>query len=83
MFAKSQLITHQGVAAVMVPQRAVITIAGLNKVFVIEHGRAFERIVKTGALDGDLIEITEGIKDGELVATSNADKLQQSSPVKQ
>jgi len=76
MFAKSQLITAQNAPAVMIPQRAVVTTAGLSKVFVIENGKAVERIVKTGATDGDLIEITEGVKVGEAVATSNLDKLQ-------
>ncbi len=76
MFAKSQLITAKNAPAVMVPQRAVVTVAGLTKVFVIENGKAVERIVKTGATDGDLIEIVEGVKSGETIATSNLDKLQ-------
>jgi RND family efflux transporter MFP subunit len=75
MFAKSRLITSANAPAVMVPQRAVAPAAGLSKVFVIENGKAVERIVKTGATDGDLIEIVEGVKDGETVATSNLDKL--------
>ncbi|HEU0176522.1 MAG TPA: efflux RND transporter periplasmic adaptor subunit [Blastocatellia bacterium] len=75
MFAKSRLITSANAPAVMVPQRAVVTVAGLSKVFVIENGKAVERIVKTGAIDGDLIEIAEGVKDGAIVATSNLDKL--------
>lgn len=81
MFAKSRLITAKDAPAVMVPQRAVQVIAGLNKVFVIENGRASERIVKTGASDGDLIEVVEGVKSGESVATSNLDKLQDGTPV--
>ena len=46
------------------------------KVVVIENGKAVERIVKTGVSDGDLIEILEGVKEGETVATSNLDKLE-------
>jgi membrane fusion protein, multidrug efflux system len=81
MFAKSRLITSANASAVMVPQRAVVTVAGLSKVFVIESGKAVERVVKTGATDGDLIEIVEGVKDGEAVATSNLDKLQTGTAV--
>jgi membrane fusion protein, multidrug efflux system len=81
MFAKSRLITSANAPAVMVPQRAVVTVAGLSKVFVIESGKAVERVVKTGATDGDLIEIVEGVKDGEAVATSNLDKLQTGTAV--
>jgi RND family efflux transporter MFP subunit len=71
MFAKSRLITSANAPVVMVPQRAVQPAAGQSKVFVIENGKAVERIVKTGATDGDLIEIAEGVKDGETVATNN------------
>jgi RND family efflux transporter MFP subunit len=81
MFAKSKLITAKDAPAVMIPARAVVTVAGLTKVFVIENGKAAERIVKTGVTDGDLIEIIEGVKEGETVATNNADKLQQGTMV--
>jgi RND family efflux transporter MFP subunit len=76
MFATAQLITAKEAPALMVPQRAVVTAAGLSKVFVVESGKAIERIVKTGALDGEMIEITEGVKEGESVALSNQEKLQ-------
>lgn len=81
MFAKSQLITANNAPAVMIPSRGIVTAAGLNKVFVIENGKASERIVKLGASDGDLVEIVEGVKDGETIVTSNQDKLQQGSVV--
>ena len=81
MFAKSQLVTNRGGAAVMISNKAVYRVAGLNKVFVIENGKAVERLVKTGVTDGELIEITEGINEGEQVATSNVDKLQQGTIV--
>src|SRR5262249_20657119 len=58
MFAKSALITAKAAPAVMAPKNAVVTIAGLSKVFIIDNSRVTERIVKTGAADGDLIEIT-------------------------
>jgi RND family efflux transporter MFP subunit len=82
MFAKAQLITAKDAPALMVPQRAVVAAAGLTKVFVIENGSAIERIVKTGAIDGELIEITEGVKEGESVALSNQEKLQTGIAVK-
>ena len=81
MFAKSQLITAKDAPAVMIPARAVVTVAGLAKVFVIENGKAVERIVKTGATDGDLVEIVEGVSEGENVVTGNMDKLQQGTVV--
>ena len=81
MFAKSKLVTANDAPAIMVPARAVVSVAGLTKVFVIENGKATERVIKTGLTDGDLIEIAEGVTSGETVATSNLDKLQTGSPV--
>ncbi len=81
MFAKSSLITAPNAPAVLVPSKAVVTIAGLSKVFVIENGKAVEKIVKTGVTDGDLIEIKEGVTSGATLATSNLDRLQTGSAV--
>lgn len=83
MFARSQVVVNPNAAAVYIPARAVQYVAGLSKVFVIENGQAAERIVRTGEVDGDMIRIFEGIKDGETVATSNLDKLQQGAAVRQ
>lgn len=74
-FARTQITTDTIEPVVMVPVQSVITITGLNKVYVIENGGAVERQVKLGNRDGELIEIVEGVKAGELVATSNVDKL--------
>ncbi|NOT62439.1 MAG: efflux RND transporter periplasmic adaptor subunit [Acidobacteria bacterium] len=81
MFAKSSLITAPNAQATMIPSKAVVSIAGLTKVFVIENGKAVERIVKTGTKDGDLIEISEGVRTGENVALNNLDKLQTGTTV--
>jgi RND family efflux transporter MFP subunit len=75
MFAKSELVIAKAAPAILVPVRAVQIVAGLSKIYVIENGKAVERIVKTGATDSDLIEIVEGLRSGETVATSNLDKL--------
>jgi hypothetical protein len=37
--------------------------------------------VKTGATDGDLIEVVDGVKSAEMVAINNLDKLQEGSIV--
>jgi RND family efflux transporter MFP subunit len=83
MFAKTQLITDTNASAVMVPRKAVLNVAGLSKVFVVENGKARERVVKAGEGDGDLVEIVSGVNAGETVATSNLDRLQEGTLVKQ
>jgi HlyD family secretion protein len=53
--------------ALTVPQSAVVTFAGLQKVILVDEGKAVERSVTTGAAQGDQIEILTGVRDGEQV----------------
>lgn len=81
MFARSQVVVNANAKAILIPLRAVMYIAGLSKIFVIENGIAKERIIRTGTADGDLIEVLDGVADGEIVATNNLDRLQTGSRV--
>lgn len=80
-FARAQLTTGSIEPVVLVPVQSVVTITGLNKVYVIENGSAVERRVKLGNRDAELIEILDGVKAGEKVATSNVDKLHSGAKV--
>lgn len=81
MFARAQIVSDKKGTALMVPEKAVVSLAGVNKVFVVDGGRAVERLVKLGARDGSLIEILEGIKSGERVITTNAEQLHDGASV--
>ncbi len=76
MFVQVRLITERNVQATVVPRRAVYTIAGLTKLFVVRDGRAIEQRIPPGRdLDG-WIEVPDGaVKPGELVAVSNLAQL--------
>ena len=49
--------------------------AGTSRVFVVAGDHVEERIVTTGQTVGDLVEITNGLKAGERVATKNVAQL--------
>jgi RND family efflux transporter MFP subunit len=74
-FATVRITQSQPEPAVMVPASAVRSDGDTTKVFVIKDGVAGERIVRTGLLENDLIEIKQGVRENEVVATSNLDKL--------
>ena len=74
-FAKGGVLTRQDASAVFVPADAVVYIAGINKVFVVADGRAQERLIKPGGRQGTWVEIAEGVKPGDVVATSNLPAL--------
>ena len=82
LFAKVHLLVDKQSPAIMVPANSLVTFAGLTKLFVIQDGRAVERIVKTGVQDGDYIEILEGAKVGERIAIDMVSRLSNGVAIK-
>ena len=69
-FAKVEIETNSKSTAVMVPTSAIVTFAGIQKVFLVKDGSAVERNVQVGRAEGDQTEITDGLKAGEKVVVS-------------
>jgi membrane fusion protein, multidrug efflux system len=82
-FATVRILEERAESAVLVPARAVVTEAGVSRVFVIKNGHAEQRLVQTGQTEGDLVEIKQGVAADELVATSNQQQLNDGIAVKQ
>ena len=76
MFVQVRLTTERQAETVVVPRKALYTIAGLTKVFVIRDGRAIElRVPPSRDMDG-WAEVPPGtVNPGELVAVSNVPML--------
>ncbi len=66
-FARAEIVVDADRTAVMVPASTVVTFAGLEKVFVVEGGKAVEKRIRTGRRSGDRVEILEGVAAGEPV----------------
>ncbi len=80
-FARVSIQTDRKDRALTVPAPSLVTVSGLEKVYVIEGGKVSERIVRSGSRLGDEVEVLEGLKEGELVAKSNIENLQQGREV--
>lgn len=81
-FARAAIATQVQEGVLFVPQAAVTTFAGTNKVFTVVDGAAKESTVETGAIDGDLIEITKGMKQpGDVIVSGNS-RLATGVPIK-
>lgn len=81
-FGKAAILLRIDPDGVSVPKQAVVTFAGVEKVFVIDNNAARERRVKLGQDLGDRIEIVEGIAAGDRVAVSRTGKLVEGSRVR-
>ena len=80
-FATAEVSQPSQEPALLVSQQAVRTVAGTRRVFVVTGDRVEERIVKTGQVVGDRIEIVEGVAAGDVVAVSTDARLTDGSHV--
>ena len=67
LFARAQIVTRADEEGLAVPENALITFAGLEKVVVVQDGRARENVVTTGRRGSGWVEIISGLKPGERV----------------
>ncbi|MEX2963818.1 efflux RND transporter periplasmic adaptor subunit [Microbulbifer sp. TYP-18] len=88
MFADVSILLPGERRVLVVPRTAISYAPFGNTVFVLEREQpgdavlARQRIVKTGEERGDLVEIVEGLQEGETVASSGLLKLRNNAPVR-
>lgn len=66
-FAKAEIVTNDAKMAVTVPNNAIVTFAGIEKVIVVQNGKAVEKPITTGRRSGDWTEILAGVNVGDQV----------------
>jgi len=66
-FARAEIVVQAERPVVLAPASAIVTFAGLEKVFGISDGRAVERKIRTGRRLGDKVEILEGLAKGDRI----------------
>ncbi len=66
-FARAEIVTNDAKMAVAVPSNAIVTFAGIEKVIVVQNGKALEKPITTGRRNGDLTEIVTGVNVGDQV----------------
>ena len=66
-FAHAEIVTNDAKMAVTVPNNAIVTFAGIEKVLVVQNGKALEKPITTGRRNGEFTEIVTGINVGEKV----------------
>ena len=69
MFARIGIVYDKHENALQVPRGAIIEDAGESAVFVVVDDKAVRKTVTTGFSDKGMVEILEGIEDGDQVIT--------------
>jgi membrane fusion protein (multidrug efflux system) len=81
-FARAELVLEDSTPALVVPIEAILTFAGVSKVFVVEKDTAQPRELELGATRGEQQEVVGGLQVGERVVVSGRTKVQAGTPVK-
>jgi RND family efflux transporter MFP subunit len=66
-FARAEIVTNDAKMAVTVPNNAIVTFAGIEKVILVQNGKALERPITTGRRGSEFTEIVAGVNVGEKV----------------
>lgn len=74
-FARGELVLQQGLPTPVVPIDAVVSFAGVTRVFLLEGSVVRSRQVVTGRIRDGLQEILEGLKPGDQVVVSGQSKV--------
>jgi RND family efflux transporter MFP subunit len=83
-FVQVRLITAKAAPVIALPSAAVYTVAGLNKFFTIEGGKAVERRIPEVLGSNGWVEIPEGtVPAGARVAVTNVPLLTDGAPVRE
>jgi multidrug efflux pump subunit AcrA (membrane-fusion protein) len=80
-FARGRVHTHADSKAIFVPEGAVSSFAGVDKVFLVKDGKATERPIELGQRKGDLIEVTKGLGPNDRIVVIGAQRLAGGTPV--
>ncbi len=74
-FATVRITQAKPEPAVMIPVAAVKTEGETNRVYVIKDGIAREQLIQLGLLESDMIQVKQGVMEGDVVAVSNLGAL--------
>ena len=85
LFVKGKIITGSRTGVLQVPRTGLITWDVAKKqaeVFVVNGDKAQRKTITTGALSGELVEVSSGLTAGELIVTRGGFNLKDGNTVK-
>ena len=75
LFVKGRIVTGSRKGVVRIPRSALLSqdvARGKGEVFYLDNNIAHRRVVATGTIDGDQVEIVSGLRPGDPVVTRGA-----------
>ena len=81
MYARVQFVVAERADALTVPRNALVDVEGTRGVFVVDGKTARFTPVQTGIVDGEAVEIKEGLADNTPVITLGSASLRDGDPI--
>lgn len=81
-FARARIAVDVRAGATFVPNEALVTFAGVQKIFSIKDGKAVEHLVEKGERRDGLVEVVSGLDGVDAVVVKGAGRLTRGTPVK-
>ncbi len=81
MFARIQLLVQEG-KALVVPEAAVVSSGQGHLVYRIEDGKAVRTDITIGERRDGLVEVIQGLENGDQVLVAGLQRIQNNAPVK-
>ncbi len=82
MFARISLLINTSVDVPVVGRDSLLKYENNYFAYLVQDGRAVKKQVKVGIIDEDRIEITEGLKPGDLIISKGLEFIREGSAVK-
>ncbi len=80
-FATADIMVSEGEMTLLVPDDAVISFAGVQRVLTVQDGKAREQRIRIGRREGEQVEVLEGLRAGDMVIRAPGD-LTDGAPVR-
>ncbi len=82
MFAKLEVVLSEKPQTLIIPRHAVVEERGTKSVFIVKGGQAFRKSLVTGYEQDQLIEVLEGVSEGDQVVVRGQEMLKDRSTVR-
>jgi len=66
-YARAEIVSNNSSPALAVPANAIVTFAGIDKVILVQDGKALEKPVTLGRRTAEWAEVVSGLKTGDPV----------------
>jgi membrane fusion protein (multidrug efflux system) len=80
MYATVQITAGSG-PALVVPLSALVTVGGQSYVWTVVDGKTTQRPVTVGRATGDIVEVTSGVSERELLVIRGTDLVREGHQV--